>query len=176
MPAPQKRPTEAWVDQRLLDGKYGQIIIARFKLTGEAEIGAFLVDPLCLGVKQAYYMRASGEEYERRLHRSFGDPGSRAVAITPACARKRVEAAVAYARKAGLEPHPDYRQAQRVFGGINPDECTEEFTFGNQGKPFYIQSPNDSPAFTQHVLQQLQRHYGEGGFDYLIELGDEPAD
>jgi hypothetical protein len=87
-----------------------------------------------------------------------------------------VEESIAYARSLGLEPHADYRLAQRVFGGINPEECDQPFTFGDQGKPLFIQSPNDSPEFVAHVMAQLERRCGQGNFHYILELGREGAE
>ena len=51
MVAPTKRPTEAWHTAGLFDRGFGQVIVARFKGSGEAEVGVFLVDTCCLGVK-----------------------------------------------------------------------------------------------------------------------------
>jgi len=169
----KKRPTEAWLDRRLVEDGFGYVVIARFKASGDTEAGVFMVDLKCLGVKNAFLSRLSLLEYENRLlgEMFVGDDAKESV--SPACARKLVEAAVAYTRSLGLEPHEDYRLAQRVFGGINPAECDRDFTFGDQGKPLFIQGPNDSPAFVARVMAQLERRCGPRGFHYLIAPGGE---
>ncbi len=167
----KKRPTEAWLGRGIEQCGMGYVIVARFKADGEAEAGVFLLDMKCLGVKDAFLSRLSGAEYQTRLvdqirGHSGLDP------ISPACARRLVEDAVAYGRRFGFEPHADFRMAQRVFGGINPAEAERTFTFGDNGKPMYIQGPNDSPEFAAQVTAQLLRHCGRDGFNFVLARGD----
>jgi hypothetical protein len=167
-----KRPPEAWMDKSLFESGIGHVVIARFKASGETEAGVFLIDIRCLGVKNAFFTRLPFQEYQDRLlARIFSKPEDRE-SITPACGRKLVEDAIAYARGFGMEPHPDCRQAQRVFGGIDPAECDRQFTFGDDGKPLYIQGPHDSDEFAALVLAQLERRCGKDGFHYIIEVKD----
>ncbi len=63
MVAPVKRQTEAWCSTDLFKNGFGQVVVARFKLGGEAEVGVFLVDLYCRGIKDAYYVRVSEREY-----------------------------------------------------------------------------------------------------------------
>ena len=65
-----------------------------------------------------------------------------------------------------------------MFGGIRPEECERVFTYGKDGKPLFVQSPNDSPAFVHHVMTTLTRRLGTDGFHYILEagsLGQEPG-
>lgn len=143
------------------------MIVARFKASGEAEVGVFLVDVYCLGVKSAFFARIWADEYEQRLVNDLERQEGK-VAIEPACARKLVEDAVTYARSLGFEPHPDYKQGARVFGGINPATCSRSFVFGDNGKPHYVQGPQDSSAFAAHALHTLKRRLGMGRFNFTI--------
>ncbi len=174
MEAAKKTPTEAWLGHGVEKIGMGYVIVARFKADGEAEAAAFLLDMKCLGVKDAFLSRLSFAEYQTRLVEGFrGHSGLDP--ISPACARKLVEDAVAYARRFGFEPYADYRMAQRVFGGINPAEAERTFTFGEEGKPMYIQGPNDSPEFAERVMARLNRHCGKNGFNYILANGDVPG-
>ena len=157
MEATKKRATEAWLTSEYWEVGLGQVVVARFKADGEAEVGVFLVDGKCLGVKDAFYTRLSGAEYESRLLAKLRARGG-LEALSPACARKLIEGAIAFARSLGLEPHADYGMAQRVLGGIKPEECERSFTFGDNGRPVYIQGPNDSPERAEWVLAQIARH------------------
>ena len=76
--------------------------------------------------------------------------------IAPACLVKIVQGAVEYAQSLGFQPHPDYRQASTLLAGIDPSTCRERFTFGSDGKPFYIQGPNESPAQAAAIMQRVQ--------------------
>jgi hypothetical protein len=90
------------------------------------------------------------------------------VQMTPACGRKLIEDAIAYARQFGLSPHADYKKAARALGGINSAECDTVFTFGKDGKPLYIQGPHDSGQFALRVVQALKSHCGEGNCHFIL--------
>jgi hypothetical protein len=162
----KNRRFEAWRSENLFVEGMGYVVVARFKGSGAAELGVFLLDTCCLGVKNAFYTVVWSEEYEGTLDRIFAEQPS--VKVSPESARKLVEDSVAYAQGFGLNRHPDYKQAARVFGGIDAQACQESFAFGREGKPLYVQGPNDSPAFVEHVLSQLRCHCGPDGYHFLI--------
>lgn len=162
-----KRPTEAFYSANLWEKGMGTVVVSRFKSSGLFEAGVFLLDVYCLGVKNGFFACNSESEYEPKLlHRIFAEDGR--TAIMPACARKLIEDSVRYAQALGLAPHPDYKLASRVLGGISAAECTQSFKFGKDGKPFYIQGPNDSPDKAEQIIQTLRWRCGEGKFDYLL--------
>ena len=165
-----KRPTEAWHSSNLFETGFGEVLIARFKASGEVEVGVFLVDVYCLGVKNAFFSRLWAGEYEKRLLEPMTQREGK-TPISPAGARKLVEGAVAYARTLGLEPHADYKHAARVFGGIDAAEHPQGSVYGSKGKPLFVQSPNDSPQFVERVMSTLVRRLGEGGFHYILSVG-----
>jgi hypothetical protein len=94
-------------------------------------------------------------------------------AIAPACLAKIVKGAVEYAQSFGFSPHPDYDHAAKLLDGIDPTTCPEEFTFGRDGKPFYIQGPNETFAQAQAIMGHVQSLGGH----YFIQLpGDDPGE
>ena len=78
-------------------------------------------------------------------------------AITPESLVKIVKGAVDFAQSFGFPPHADYRHAAMLLAGIDPSTCQEEFTFGRDGKPFYIQGPNESSAQAAAIAQRIRR-------------------
>jgi hypothetical protein len=155
----------------LFKNGFGQVVVARFKLSGDAEVGLFLADVYCLGIKDAYLVKLPEREYETRILARMAETGGGKESLSPACARKLVEGAVQYAQGLGLAPHPDYKKACRVFGGIRSEDCDRAFTYGQDGKPLFVQSPNDSPEFVQHVMTTLTRRLRIDGFHYILEAG-----
>ena len=166
-----KRQTEAWCSANLFKDGFGHVVVARFKLSGEAEVGGFLVDLYCRGIKNAYYVRVSEQEYDSRILGGVADAGGGKESLSPACARKLIEGAAEYAQGLGLAPHPDYKKACRVLGGIRSEECERAFTYGHEGKPLFVQSPHDSPEYVEHVMATLTRRLGTEGFHYILEAG-----
>jgi hypothetical protein len=167
-----KRPLEAFRSAELFDSGCGYLVVSRFKADGRVESGFFLLDVFCLGVKDAgfHHFNSIVDYRESLIDRLF--PDANQVQMTPAAARKLTEDATSYARGLGFSPGVDYKKASRVFGGITTAGCDEEFTFGKDGKPLYIQGPSDSPARVERILHALDARCGEGGYHYIIAADD----
>jgi hypothetical protein len=160
----------AWVSERTFGNGIGQVLVARFKASGDGEVGIFLVNVFCLGVNQAGYRKFDAGNFEQFLEEVFAiDP---ATEVRPAYARKLIEQSVDYATKLGFAPHPEYKKACRVLGGVNANTCLDNFTFGKDGKPFYFQGPRDSPARVDQILKILTAKCGTGNFDFMIDQID----
>ncbi|WP_295388595.1 hypothetical protein [uncultured Thiodictyon sp.] len=133
-----------WFNRRLPDGRYA--------------IAGFVVDTYCLGVKNALYNVVDEAEYASLLAHIRSGATEVLERQDPAYARKLVEGAVDYAKALGFEPHEDYRNARALFGDIDAASCPVQFTFGRDGKPLYIQGPDDSPAMMRRIAMRLSRH------------------
>ena len=169
---PARRPThEALWPSDLFTQGIGWVILARFKAAGRrVETGVFLVDVFCLGAKLAVYEEGDAEDYQRRIRDHYVGRFPM-VPLEPDCARKLVEQAVQYAQSLGFAPHPDYKKAARVFGGLRAEPCPQEFTFGHQGKPFYRRGPRETEAQARRIVWQLEQRCGPGNFNYEVMLG-----
>lgn len=167
-----KHPPEALRSAKLFDSGCGYLVVSRFKADGRVESGFFLLDVFCLGVKDAGFhcFNSIAVYQESLLDRLFPDEDP--VRMTPAAARKLAEDAVSYASGLGFSPGADYKKASRVFGGITAADCDEEFMFGKDGKPFYIQGPSESPARVERILRVLEARCGEGGYHYIVAADD----
>jgi hypothetical protein len=167
------RSPEAFRSANLLDTGVGYVVICRYKGDGRCEAGFFLVDTYCLGVKDGDFVRfSSAAEFEEELlARLFRH--EEPIRMTPASARKLIEDAVAYAGGLGFAPGADYKKAGRVLGGITTAGCEDEFAFGHEGKPFYIQGPNESDARAQAIVRALERTCGADGYDYILAVGSD---
>jgi hypothetical protein len=167
-----KYPPEAWRSAKLFDSGCGYLVVSRFKADGRVESGFFLLDVFCLEVKDAGFHCFSiiADYRQSLLDRLF--PNEDRVRMTAAAARKLTEDAIDYARGLGFSPGSDYKKASRVFGGVTTADCDEEFMFGKDGKPLYIQGSSDSPARAERILRALQARCGEGGYHYIVAAND----
>jgi len=164
---------EAFIEKSWRESGITQLIVARIRDNGSADIGFFLVDFWCLGVKDAFLHDDGSESLLRdllaeRLPEEFRER------FHPACAKKMIEGAIAYAELLGFAPHRDYRKARRALTGLDASACPETFTFGRDGKPFFVEGPNDSGERTSRILAILEARCGVEGFDF--ELADEADD
>ena len=172
-----KHSPEALRSANLFEAGCGYLVVSRFRADGRVEAGFFLLDVFCLGVKDAgYHQFHSIADYQESLiDRLFPDGNS--VRMTPGAARKLTEDAISYARGLGFSPGADYKKASRVFGGITTADCDEQFRFGENDKPLYIQGPSDSRASVGRILRALEARCGEGGYHYIVVADDfEPLD
>ena len=164
---------EAFIEKSWRTSGITQLIVARIRADGSADIGFFLVDFWCLGVKDAFLEEDASESFLReflteRLPEEFSER------VHPACAKKMIAGAIAYAERLGFAPPRDYRKARRALSGLDATACSETFTFGRDGKPFYVKGPDDTPERVERVLALLEARCGPDGFGY--ELADEGDD
>jgi hypothetical protein len=167
------QPThEALWQEDLFTTGIGWVIVARFKPGGKrVTTGIFLVDAFCLGVKFAGYDVGDPDDYRRRIRDHYTTQFSMTV-TKPWCARKFVEQSVNYAQGLGFAPQTGYKKAARVFEGLCIDQCTREFIFGLNGKPFYRRGPKETEAKAKSIVRHLDRRCGSGNFDYEVMLGE----
>ena len=160
----------AYVGDSVFTQGIGHAIIARRLPDGRIAAGVFLVDIYCLGVKNAFLMVQSSFEFEDTIATRFDANDLKPV--EPAYARKLIDDSIAYARDLGFEPHPDFRDASVVLGDIDPGACREEFTFGHEGKPFYVSGPHHSESTARRIVAHLKNRCGPDGFHYLVGVGN----
>jgi hypothetical protein len=146
----------------------GHVIVARALPSGLLGCAYFLVDVFCLGVKDVFYAEIGEKDLRSRLAaqhdvQSFID-------IEPARARKLIRGAASYAAGLGLQAAEDTPVVEAIFGDVDAGDCTETFTFGKDGKPFFVSGPNDKPARIRAITRILQESRGTGGWDYLVEV------
>jgi len=160
------------VPDSLYEHGIGNLVFSRAMPDGRVAAAFFLVDVFCLGVKNATHALLERDTYDRHVQ-SLSEHG-RFVAMDPPGFRKLVEGAVAYADSLGFRPHPDYAVAHRIFGDVDATATTQEFVYGRNGKPYYVNGPNETPSQARAIVEQLQRQ--SGGADYSVVMGGSPLE
>lgn len=135
----------------------------------------FLVDTFCLGVKNVQTFLLDRASYDAMIDSEQMTSNGREK-VSPQTLRALVEGAVAYAEAIGFSPARKYAQAALIFGDTDPAESDEKFTFGKDGKPFFIAGPYDSMGRSMWIVDRLNKFCGEGNFDYLVPLTDENSE
>jgi hypothetical protein len=148
----------AVVGGRIWEDGIGYLAIARRDSGGTVVFASFLVDVYCLGVKDAFWRAGSSLEFDKLVGNMARTQTMRPIA--PACLVKIIKGAVEFAQSFGFPPHPDFRHASMLLAGIDPTTCENEFAFGRDGKPFYIQGLNESPARAAAITESIR---GAGG-------------
>jgi hypothetical protein len=152
------------------EGGLVQIMIARRSNLGQIAIGVFLVDLGCLGVKNAFgRLFNSHTEYQAQRRRFLSSEP-----IVPAdlnLAAKIIQEGIAYARRFGFEPHPDYGEAMWILGNAEPTACPDPIPLGDsEGKPLFVAGPYDNVS---KIMARLTKAVGPDGFHYMVPLDPE---
>jgi hypothetical protein len=58
-----------------------------------------------------------------------------------------------------------------ILDNVDASACPVRYVYGNGGKPFYIQGPNESASQSKKIVEKLQRACGEDGCHYLVAVG-----
>ena len=55
---------------------------------------------------------------------------------------------------------------------ISVDDFDQTFEYGQDGKPFFIQGPYETPQRVDQIIASLTRNCGEDNFHYLLEISE----
>lgn len=151
------------------------VLVTRIRPGGMVDFGVFLVDLWCLGVKDGF-SEMDVPEAEARNVVAERLPEDSLEAIHPACAKKLIEGAVAYAEALGFSPHREFRKLRRILSGIDASLCPTEFTFGHDGRPCFVAGPDDTDDRIDRVLGVLEARLGTDGFEFEDHAGGTDED
>lgn len=176
-PTVRLQQTEKWpvvqalVSTGLWEEGIGYLVLAREDPDGGTVFASYLVDVFCLGVKDCFWEAGTREEYRNMIERM--EEVQDLSPIKPACLVKIITGAVEFADSFGFSPHPDFRHASLLLAGIDPSTCREEYTFGRDGKPFYIQGPNESRGQAMAIAERVRE---AGGHYVAVASGEDLED
>jgi hypothetical protein len=155
-----------FLTESLFEVGMGTLVLARGASRHHIALSSFLIDTFCLGIKDVMFDSVEGEVFEGYMEAT--DAGSPMVAVDPGYARKLLRDLAAWSQSIGFAPHRDFAAVERIFGEVSADACDAVFRFGRDGKPVYIPGPNDTASLIRRRIEQLQKHLGDGGFDFEI--------
>lgn len=140
------------------------ITLSRRQPDGALIFGVYLVDVLCLGVKNTFCnadfsMSRYRIDLVERVYRD-DDP----IPCSPDLAHHIIYGAIDFARQFGFEPQRDFTLSQCVLEERGSLELVEDIEFGREGKPLFIAGPDDN---VPRILKQLESTAGRGHFDFI---------
>ena len=172
---------EALVSDSLWENGMGSLVLARQEAEGRLVYGVYLLDVYCLGVKDAFWQVGTLGSLKNLIRKI--EKNQAMSPIAPGCLVKILKGAVEYAQALGFRPHPEFRHAALLLQGIDPATCSQEFTFGKDGKPFYFRGPSESLEQARAIVERVRAaggHYIVGGPELsslsMLDIGDEDED
>jgi hypothetical protein len=139
------------------------VVVSRHQPDGNLLFGVYLVDILCLGLKNTFCNAdfspsRYGTDLVQRVYQDE-DP----VQCSADMAHQIIYGAIAFAREFGFVPHRDFDLSQYVLDEPGSIEAPE-IEFGRDGRPLFIAGPDDN---VPRILRQLESTAGRGQFDYM---------
>lgn len=139
------------------------IIVTRRHTGGRLSIGVFMVDRLCLGVKDSFYrLRIEDYQMDDILH---GPEGITFRECSYEEAHNRIYGAIAFAEEGGIKPHKSFALTKYFLEEDTDDVPLIEYEFGENGHHVLV---CDSLAEASQYAPILRKHLGVDGFKYLI--------
>jgi len=145
-------------------GLVGVLVAREAARKRDISVCGYLVDPYCLGVKDALGPRLmKPHELSRFVGMFFaafdGEPLDAPIEL----ARELVSGAVDYANRLGFEPARDFGAAQGALGAFDGQRT---IGFGRDGMPCYVQGPYDD---AEAIMMRLDESVGVDNFHFLVE-------
>jgi len=121
----------------------GPLVLARGPTPWGFKAGVFLLDSLCLGIKDIIFSSMTSEQLED-FREVMADAAAPLERVEPSYARKLLRDLAIWAREIGFAPARDFVVIERLFGDVNAEACDTDFQFGYEGKPLYVRGPFDT--------------------------------
>jgi hypothetical protein len=143
------------------------ILVSRRQPDGNILFGVYLVDILCLGLKNTFCnadfsMSMYNTDVVRRAY-TEEDPAR----CSRELAHQIIYGAIRFAQQFGFQPQKDFSLSQYILDEADSiDPGTKDVEFGRDGQPLFIAGPHDDVA---RILRQLEATAGRGHFGYMYE-------
>jgi len=146
-----------------------QIVVARQQPDGDICFATYLVDKLCLGVKDTFANAGfSSSRYEREVLKKASRL-TKMVKCPVELAHQMVYGSIDFAARFGFKPQEDFALSQYLLTPRGELDEPYQLTFGRNGKPFFVSGPYDN---VDRILKQLEKTAGPGNFDYMMMIGE----
>lgn len=167
---------ECMINEEWEESKMVQISVARRHTNGNITACFYLVDLMCLGIKDTDYMfnvpihayREQIEMIEERMHM---------VVIDYVLAHNILFAGLEFADDYGFKPNKDFTSITRFMLEEDTDDIElMEIECGLNGQPTYMQGPFDDDAKMKRIIAQLEKTAGPENYTVLWDDEDELFD
>ncbi|HOV37066.1 MAG TPA: hypothetical protein PLJ19_10975 [Dysgonamonadaceae bacterium] len=151
------------------DNGIANIIVSREHINGNITVCFYLVDLLCLGVKDTFFrFNISKWEYDEMIKKYTENMPMSVVEYN--LVHNIIFAALEFAEEIGFKPHKDFVSITQYM----LEEDDEKIPLidiacgGKNGKPYYVQGETDSDAKARQILNHLDKEVGPNNYDYLL--------
>lgn len=140
------------------------IVICKQMPGGNFVIGLYLIDFLCLGLKNSYYrFNFSKADYDEFVKMAYSENDA-VVKCDTTFAHNLIYGAIDYAADLGFLPNIRFSVTENLLDHDLISDEIDEIEFGKDGTPIFIQGPKDNVA---QIINKLNEAVGKGNFDFI---------
>ena len=140
--------TENWQEQGL-----ASIYVVRQLPNLRYIVGGYIIDYFCLGLKNAFCRM--NVPYTSIQQMKSQTP-VKMIDFPYQDARSLILGSIQYAANLGFHPHKDWHLSKHMVESSKPYE--QQYECGRDGKPFYIQGPDDDAQAIMNKLKNVDHH------------------
>ena len=167
---------ECWITENWEDSGMANIVVSRSHTNGNITFCFYLVDLLCLGVKDSSYKFNVTETEFRDFIERMAERMPVEI-IDYVLAHNIILSAVEFAEEYGFKPHKDFTSVTEfMLEEDNDDIELIEIECGKNGKPLYVQGPFEDAAKANKIMKQLEHSAGQGNSDFIQEVDNDDPD
>lgn len=159
---------EDWEESRMV-----QLSVARKHTNGNITACFYLVDLMCLGIKDSTFMfNAPIHAYREQIEKI--DNQIPLVEIDYILAHNIVFAGLEYAEEYGFKPHKDFTSITQFMLEEDTDDIELlEIECGMNDKPTYMRGPFDDDVKVKKIIAQLEKTAGPGNYSFVDKMDDD---
>ena len=164
---------KCFVNPNWESAKMVYVIILRKHVNGNMTAGIYLIDLLCLGVKDTMFIFNQPED---KMMEGFPNFEESLIEVEYTLAHNIVYAGHDFALEYDIQPHQDFKITRFILEEDNDDIPLIDIAVGDEnGIPSLILPPGQSFKY-RHVFEKLEKKLGKGNFNFHEEEDDEYED
>ncbi len=153
---------KCFINRDWQSSKMANVIVMRKHVNGNVTVGIYLIDLLCLGVKDAHFLFNEPEDkvleyFENSLQE-----------VDYNLAHNIVYAGHDFAMEYDIQPHPDFKTVKNILEEDDDNIPLIEVEVGDRnGLPSLILQPGQEFKY-RHVYEKLTSKLGKDNFNYYV--------
>jgi hypothetical protein len=161
---------KCWINGDWEIARQANIIIAREHANGNLTVCFYVIDLGCLGIIASFLdFNCPAAEIIQKV--KDNDIANNIIDVPYVLVHNIIFSSVEYAEDLGFKPAESFTKTMSFFLEEDNDdiplisiECG-----GNDGKPLYIASEEDSEKKRKQIMAQLEKAVGKGNFNYFLD-------
>jgi hypothetical protein len=167
---------ECRINEEWEESKMAQLSVARQHTNGNITVCFYLVDLMCLGIKDTDYM-FNAPIHAYREHIEKIEEHMTMIEIDYVLAHNIIYAGLEYAEEYGFKPHKDFTSITRFMIEEDTDDIELiEIECGLNGRPTYVQGPFDDEVKVKKIIAQLEKTAEPDNYSVLLEEDEDIFD